>query len=72
MTVNNHKRLMSLDFIGECGDMLVTAGAAITAAASVGRYDVLHLAFRQANSVVADGLAELNSIASSDGGIANE
>ena len=34
MNIDNDTRLLRLDFIGECGDMLASSGAAIAAAAS--------------------------------------
>lgn len=72
MTVNNDTRLLSLDFIAEIGDMLSTGGAAIAAAASAERYDVLEFAFRQVGNALADGLAEYRAIAPKEGGPAHD
>ena len=58
----NDKRLISLDFICECGDLLVTAGAAIAAAASAERVDVLEMALRQARSILLEGIAEFKAL----------
>ena len=56
------KRLISLDFICECGDLLVTAGAAIAAAASAERLDVLELALQQARNTLIEMISEFKSI----------
>jgi hypothetical protein len=58
----NDKRLISLDFICECGDLLVTAGAAIAAAASAERLDVLELALQQARNTLIEMISEFKSI----------
>ena len=58
----NDKRLISLDFLSECGDLLVTAGAAIAAAASGGRVDVLELALRQARATLIEAICEYKKI----------
>lgn len=62
MSQLNDKRLISLDFITECGDLLVTAGAAIAAAASAERLDVLELALRQARHTLIEIISEFKSI----------
>lgn len=62
MSVSNDARLISLDFVGECGDLLVIAGGAITAAASAERVDVLELALRQARAILLDGIAEFKAV----------
>lgn len=62
MSQLNDKRLISLDFICECGDLLVTAGAAIAAAASAERLDVLELALRQARNTLIEMISEFKSI----------
>ena len=56
------KFLVSLDFLAECGDLLVTAGAAIAAAASAERIDVLEMALRQARSILLEGISEFKTI----------
>lgn len=68
MTITNDKRLLSLDFVAEIGDMLAIAGAAISSAASAGRQDVLELAFHQAQNAIADGLNELSALADQNSG----
>lgn len=57
------QRLLSLDFIAELGDSLVTLGAAICAAASAENIVVLELALRQARSTLLEGIAEFKTIA---------
>jgi hypothetical protein len=68
MDAKNDTRLLRLDFICEVGDMLVTSGAAIAAAASAERVDVLELALRQARNVLLDGIAEFKKLSQADGG----
>ena len=67
MDAENDARLLQLDFICEVGDMLVTAGAAITAAASAERVDVLELALLQARNTLLSGIAEFKKLVA-DGG----
>ena len=62
MSQLDEKRLISLDFITECGDLLVTAGAAIAVAASAERLDVLELALRQAQHTLIEIISEFKSI----------
>jgi hypothetical protein len=62
MSQLNDKRLISLDFLSECGDLLVTAGAAIAAAASAERLDVLELALQQARNTLIEMISEFKSI----------
>jgi hypothetical protein len=62
MSVSNDKRIIKLDFVAECGDLLVTAGAAIAAAASAERIDVLEMALRQARVILLDGIAEFKAL----------
>ncbi|GEM_PF-2276727 len=57
------QRLMSLDFLGEVGDSLVTLGAAICAAAAAENIVVLELALRQVRSTLLEGIAEFKAIA---------
>jgi len=68
MSQLNDKRLISLDFLSECGYLLVTAGAAIAAAASAERVDVLEMALRQARSILLEGIAEFKALSASSGG----
>lgn len=68
MMVDKDRRLLALDFIAEVGDMLVTAGAAIAAAASCERIDVLELALRQARAILLDGIAEFKALDTTNGG----
>ena len=62
MSVSNDKRLLKLDFVAECGDLLVTAGAAIAAAASAERIVVLEMALRQARAILLDAIAEFKTL----------
>ena len=59
---NDDHIILSLDFIGECGDLLVTAGSAIAAAASAERIDVLEMALRQARSILIESISEFKAL----------
>jgi hypothetical protein len=61
MSCLNDKRLISLNILGECSDLLSTAGTAIAAAASAERVDVLEMAFCQASSILLERTAELKT-----------
>lgn len=54
--VARDQRLLRLDFIGECGDTLVSLGAAISAASAAERLDVLEPALRQARLTLIEGI----------------
>lgn len=56
------RRLLSLDFLAEVGDSLVTLGAAIGAAATADNIVVLEMALRQARSTLIEGIAEFKTI----------
>jgi hypothetical protein len=62
MSFPTDNRLIKLDFVVECGDLLVTAGAAIAAAASAERIDVLEMALRQARAILLDAIAEFKTL----------
>ena len=62
MNQANDKLLIALDFIGECGNLLVTAGAAIAATASAERIDILEMALHQARSTLIEGINEFKSL----------
>jgi hypothetical protein len=62
MSFPTDNRLIKLDFVAECGDLLVTAGAAIAAAASAERIDVLEMALRQARAILLDAIAEFKTL----------
>lgn len=68
MNTENDARLLRPDFIAEGGDMLVTAGAAIAAAASAERVDVLELALRNARSILLQMIAEFKMLPQNTGG----
>ena len=72
MTIVNDQRLLRLDFIAEIGDMLTVTGAAIAAAATAGRCDVIELAFRQAQNTLSEGLKEFKEISANDSGGSHE
>ena len=55
---------MSLDFLGEVGELLVALGAAMCAAAAAENIVVLELALRQARSTLLEGIAEFKAIRS--------
>jgi hypothetical protein len=69
MTVDNDRRLLSLDFIGECGDMLASFGAAIAAAASAERLDALELALRHSRRTLLETIREFKALDTTDGGV---
>lgn len=62
MSFPTDNRLIKLDFVAECGDLLVTAGAAIAAAASAERIDVLEMALGQARAILLDAIAEFKTL----------
>ncbi|MFY9657100.1 MAG: hypothetical protein WAK01_11005 [Methylocystis sp.] len=60
---NSHDdRLIRLDFIGETGELLVSVGAAICAAASAENVEVLELALRQARAILLEAIAEFKAL----------
>lgn len=69
MNPENDARLLRLDFIAEGGDMLVTTGATIAAAASTERLDVLELALRQARAVLLETISEFKALPHHTGGV---
>lgn len=62
MQINRDKNLLSLDFLGECADMLVTTGVAISAAAAAERLDLIELALGQARNTLIEMIREFKSI----------
>jgi hypothetical protein len=68
MSRPNDERLLRLDFIGECGDMMVTLGAAICAAAAAENVEVLELALRQARATLVEGIAEFKALSAKASG----
>jgi hypothetical protein len=62
LSLARDQRLLSLDFIGEVGEMIVSLGAAIAAAASAEQLDVLELALRQARATLIEAIAEFRAI----------
>lgn len=66
--VDKGRRLLALDFIAECGDLIASFGAAIAAAASAERLDVLELALHHARSALFEGITEFKSLNTKEGG----
>ena len=62
MNLDNDKKLISLDFVSECGSMLMVAGTTICAAASAERFDILEAAIRQARSILIEAISEYKKI----------
>lgn len=56
------QQLLGLDFIGELGDQLVVAGAAIAAAASAGNVGVIEVSLRLARALVVELIGEFKSL----------
>lgn len=69
MMVDKGRRLLALDFIAECGDLIASFGAAIAAAASAERLDVLELALRQARFALLEGIAEFKALDTTGGDV---
>ena len=67
MMIDDDIRKMKFDFVSETGDMLVTAGAAIAAAASAENVVVLELALRNARAILVDAITEFRAL-QADGG----
>ncbi len=64
MSPENDARLISLDFIAEAGELLCSFSAAVVAAASAERLDVLELALRQARVTLIEAIGEFKKISS--------
>lgn len=62
MNLDNDKKLISLDYLNEIGNLLMTAGAAVAAAAAAERIDILEIALRQARSTLIEGINEFKSL----------
>lgn len=62
------QRLLALDFIGELGDHLVVAGAAIAAAASAENVGVIEATLRSARAVLVDAIGEFKALAPQEDG----
>lgn len=67
MMIDDDIRKMKFDFVSETGDMLVTAGAAIAAAASAENVAVLELALRNARAILVNAITEFRAL-QADGG----
>ena len=68
MNTENDSHLLRLDFIAECGDLIASFGAAIAAAASAERLDVLELALRHTRSALLQSIAEFKALNTTNGG----
>jgi len=60
-------RLLALDFIGECGDLLASFGAAIAAAAAAENREALELALRHARGALIEAIGQFRALPN-DGG----
>ncbi len=69
--LENDKRLLSLDYIGEAADILAALAAGICAAAGAGNMPALESAIRAARGNILEIIAEFKTI-SKDGGAGNE
>lgn len=56
------QRLLRLDFLGELGDQIVVAGAALAAGASAENVAIVELALRSARAAVIEGIAEFREL----------
>jgi hypothetical protein len=66
----NDARLLGLDFICECGDLLASFGAAIAAAAAAENREALELGLRHARGALIEAIAQFRALP--DDGGANE
>jgi len=62
MSPENDARLISLDFIGEAGEILCSLSAAVVASASTERLDLLELSLRQARATLIEAIREFKKI----------
>lgn len=60
--VKRDRELLSLDFLGECGELLASFGAAICAAAAAENREALELALRHARATLIEGITEFKSL----------
>lgn len=65
--VHNDKRILSLDFISEIGELLICFGSAISAAATAENVEALELALRHAQSTLIEGISEFKLISNKEG-----
>lgn len=72
MKAQNDSRLISLDFVAECGQLLASFGAAICAAAASENVELLELALRQARATLLEAIGEFKALASETDGGAND
>lgn len=62
MSPENDARLISLDFICEAGELLSSFSAAVVAAASAERLDLLELALKHARHTLIEAICEYKKI----------
>ncbi len=55
-------RLLNLDFLGECGELLACFGAAICAAAGAGNLELTEAALRQARAALLEAIAAFREL----------
>lgn len=63
----NDARILSLDFIREIGELLISFGSAISAAATAENVEALELALRHARSTLIEGISEFKKIINDEG-----
>lgn len=64
---NRDRELLSLDFLGDCGELLASFGAAICAAAAAENREVLELAIRHARATLLEAIAEYKALGEGGG-----
>lgn len=62
MMIDDDLRKMRLDYLSELGDLLVSGGAAIAAAAGAERIDVLEMSLRFARNTIVDAITTFRSL----------
>lgn len=55
-------RLLTLDFVGETGEMIAMLGAAVCAAAASGNIELCALALRQIGVVLREAISEMRTL----------
>jgi hypothetical protein len=60
-------KIVSLDFVAECGALVASFGAAVAAAAGSGNVELCELALRQCRAALLEAIAEFKSVSSGEG-----
>lgn len=61
------RELLTLDFLGECGELLASFGAAICAAAAAENREALELALRHARGTLLEAISEFKVLCGQGG-----